>query len=158
MDDERNHTISLLVKNKPDVLARISGLLSGRGFNIENISANVTMNPGITKITIVTRGDTATVIKIEKQMKKLIDVIDVFNVKEDEAIQREMVLARIRFSRENRNELMKTLEAFPCRVVEETSDHMVLELTGESNDIEQALTSLEALGMEDMSRSGVVVL
>lgn len=156
--EEKNHTISLLVKNKPDVLARISGLLSGRGFNIENISANVTMNPGITKITMVTRGDTATVIKIEKQMKKLIDVIDVVNVKEDQPFQRELVLAKIKFNRDSRADLIRTLEAFPCRVVEEAPEYMVLELTGDSAEIDQALTSLEALGMEDMSRSGVVVL
>lgn len=156
--EEKNHTISLLVKNKPDVLARISGLLSGRGFNIENISANITMNPGITKITMVTRGDTETVIKIEKQMKKLIDVIDVVHVKNGESFQRELVLAKVKFSRDSRGDLMKTLESFPCRVVEEGPDYLVLEMTGNSDEMEQALTSLEALGMEEMSRSGVVVL
>lgn len=153
-----HHTISLLVKNKPDVLARISGLLSGRGFNIENISANVTMKPGVTKITLVTKGDMATVVKIEKQMKKLVDVIDVFHIKEATAIQREMALVRLKVSRENREALMKAAEAFRGRVLEETSGHLVLEMTGDSREINEALTSLETLGMEDMSRSGLVIL
>lgn len=152
------HTISLLVKNKPDVLARISGLLSGRGFNIENISANVTMKPGVTKITLVTKGDMATVVKIEKQMKKLVDVIDVFHIKEGTALQREMILVRMPLNRENREALMKMTEEFRCQILEETSDRLALEITGESRDINEALTLLEALGMEDMSRSGLVIL
>lgn len=156
--EDKNHTISLLVKNKPDVLARISGLLSGKGFNIENISANVTMNPGITKITMVARGDTDTVVKIEKQMKKLIDVIDVVHVKNKNSCQRELALAKVKFDRESRGDLMKTLETFSGRVLEETTDYLILEMTGNSSEIDRALISLEALGMEDMSRSGVVVL
>ncbi|HET57362.1 MAG TPA: acetolactate synthase small subunit [Deltaproteobacteria bacterium] len=154
----RNHTISLLVKNKPDVLARISGILSAKGFNIENISANVTMNPDITKITMVAKGDTATIVKIEKEMKKLIDVVDVIRVKEKNAIQREMALIRVRIDRETRNNVMKTLDSLRCRVLDESSDRLLLEITGETGEIDQALTALEALGMEDMSRSGVVVL
>ncbi|MEA1971440.1 MAG: acetolactate synthase small subunit, partial [Thermodesulfobacteriota bacterium] len=75
--DIKNHTISILVNNKPDVLARIAGIFSGRGYNIENISANVTMDPKTTKITIVTMGNTATVTQIQKQLKKLVDVIKV---------------------------------------------------------------------------------
>lgn len=153
-----HHTISLLVKNKPDVLARISGLLSGRGFNIENISANVTMKPGVTKITLVTKGDMATVVKIEKQMKKLVDVIDVFHIKEGTALQREMALIRVRVTRENLAAVMKAAEEFRGRILEETSSHLVLEMTGESREINQALTLLETLGMEDMSRSGLVIL
>ena len=153
-----NHTISLLVKNRPDVLARISGLLSGRGFNIENISANVTMKPGVTKITLVTKGDTATVVKIEKQMKKLVDVIDVFHIKESTAFQREMALARVRVDRETRASVMNAAGEFRCRILEDASDHLVLEMTGGSREIDEALAVLETLGMEDMSRSGLVVL
>ncbi|OPL16576.1 MAG: hypothetical protein AVO39_01565 [delta proteobacterium MLS_D] len=153
-----NHTISLLVKNKPDVLARISGLLSAKGFNIENISANVTMNPDITKITMVAKGDTATIVKIEKEMKKLIDVVDVLRVKSKIAIQREMALVRVKIDRKTRDDVIKSLDPLQCRVLDESSDRLVLEMTGETAEIDQALVSLEALGMEDMSRSGVVVL
>ncbi len=154
----KDHTISLLVNNKPDVLARISGLLSGRGFNIENISANVTMNPEVTKITMVTKGDANTVVKIEKQMQKLVDVIEVTHVKARSSIQREMVLIRVSVTRDNRGEVIKAIEEFGSRVVAEGPDCFLFELTGVKKDIDRALAYFETLGIEDMSRSGMVVL
>jgi acetolactate synthase-1/3 small subunit len=153
--DVKEHTISLLVNNKPDVLARIAGTFSGRGYNIENISANVTMDPKITKITIVTVGNSATVVQIEKQLKKLVDVIDAFHVKSRSAIQREMILVSVGGNHEG---VMKAVEDFGCRVLKEGSDYSVLELTGDKNEIDQALTYLETLDMKNMSRSGRVVL
>ena len=154
----KEHTISLLVNNKPDVLARIAGTFSGRGYNIENISANVTMNPKVTKITIVTVGNTATIVQIEKQLKKLVDVIDVSHVKTRSSIQREMILVRVEVVRGDRGGIMKAVEEFGCRVLKEGSDYFILELTGDKKEVDQALTYLETLGMENMSRSGMVVL
>jgi len=151
----KEHTISLLVNNKPDVLARIAGTFSGRGYNIENISANVTLDPKITKITIVTVGNTATIVQIEKQLKKLVDVIDAFHVKSRSSIQREMVLARVEADRER---VSKAVEEFGCRVLKEGSDYFILELTGDKKEVDQTLTYLETLGMKDMGRSGRVVL
>ncbi|MCK9273582.1 MAG: acetolactate synthase small subunit [Syntrophales bacterium] len=154
----KNHTISLLVKNKPDVLARISGLLSGRGFNIENISANVTMNPDVTKITMVTKGDSNTVSKIEKQMQKLVDVIEVTPVRTRTSIQREMLLIRLSITRDNRKEILKAVDEYKGRIVAEGPDYFVIELTGSKKEIDHALVYFEAAGIEDMSRSGMVVL
>lgn len=151
----KEHTISLLVNNKPDVLARIAGTFSGRGYNIENISANVTMDPKITKITIVTMGNSATLVQIEKQLLKLVDVIEAYHVKSRAAIQREMVLARVEGDREK---VMQVVEELGCRVLKEELDHVILEVTGTKKEIDQALTSLEALGMKEMSRSGIVAL
>jgi len=151
----REHTISLLVNNKPDVLARIAGTFSGRGYNIENISANVTMDPKVTKITIVTKGNSATVVQIEKQLSKLVDVIEAFHVKSKSAVQREMVLARVQG---DRKKVVQAAEKLGCRVLREEPDHFVLEVTGDKHEIDQALTSLESLGMKDMSRSGIVAL
>ncbi len=151
----KEHTISLLVNNKPDVLARIAGTFSGRGYNIENISANVTLDPKITKINIVTVGNSATVVQIEKQLKKLVDVIDAFHVKSRSSIQREMILVRVEAEREG---VMKAVEEFGCRILKEGPDYFILELTGDKNEIDQALTYLETLDIKDMSRSGRVVL
>ncbi len=151
----REHTISLLVHNKPDVLARIAGTFSGRGYNIENISANVTMDPAITKITIVTKGNSATVVQIEKQISKLVDVIKAFHVKSRAAIQREMALARLEG---DRGGIMQAAETLGCRVLKEEDDHVILEVTGTKKEVDQALTSLETLGMKDVSRSGIVAL
>jgi len=151
----REHTISLLVNNKPDVLARIAGTFSGRGYNIENISANVTMDPTVTKITIVTKGNSATVVQVEKQISKLVDVIKAFHVKSRSAIQREMVLAHLEG---DRGGIRKAVEELGCRVLKEDDDQVIVEVTGTKKEVDQALTSLETLGMKDMSRSGIVAL
>ena len=153
--DVQEHTISLLVHNKPDVLARIAGTFSGRGYNIENISANVTMNPKITKITIVTVGTQATMVQVENQLKKLVDVIQATHMKSRESVRREMVLVTVGGDREK---VMKAVEDLGCRILKEKPDHFVLEVTGSKQEIDQALTYLETLDMKDMSRSGMVVL
>ncbi|MBW2673469.1 MAG: acetolactate synthase small subunit [Deltaproteobacteria bacterium] len=154
----KEHTISLLVNNKPDVLARIAGTFSGRGYNIENISANVTLDPKITKINIVTVGNSATIVQIEKQLKKLVDVIDAFHVKSRSAVQRELILVRVEVSQGDRGGIIKAIEEFGCRVLKEGSGYFILELTGSKEEVDQALTYLETLGMKNMSRSGRVVL
>ena len=154
----KNHTISILVNNKPDVLARIAGIFSGRGYNIENISANVTMAPKITKITIVTMGNTATVTQIQKQLKKLVDVIKVSRPRESRYAQREMALVRMNLHEGTLADITKIVEELKCRVVAKKSDYCVVEITGDKEEIDLALTSLDAVGIDDVSRSGIVTL
>ncbi len=156
--DIRNHTISILVNNRPDVLARIAGIFSGRGYNIENISANVTMDPRITKITIVTMGNTATVTQIQKQLKKLVDVIKVSRPRESRYAQREMALVRMKLREGAMAEIAKIIEELKCRVVVKKSDYCVVEITGDREEIDLALTRLDAIGIDDVSRSGIVTL
>lgn len=156
--DIKNHTISILVNNKPDVLARIAGIFSGRGYNIENISANVTMDPRITKITIVTMGNTATVTQIQKQLKKLVDVIKVSRPRESRYAQREMALVRMKLHEVTMAEITKIVEELKCRVVVKKSDYCVVEITGDKEEIDMALTRLDAIGIDDVSRSGIVTL
>ena len=154
----KEHKMTLLVNNKPDVLARIAGIFSGRGFNIESISANVTLNPDMTKITLVTKGNTATVSKIEKQLRKLVDVLE-FNIAgNDKTILREMVLVRIPFREENREKIKKDIENFHCRTLRMEPDHCILEVTGTLEEIDWVLKGLTPLGIEDLSRSGVIFL
>jgi len=156
--DVRNHTISILVNNKPDVLARIAGIFSGRGYNIENISANVTMDPRITKITIVTMGNTATVTQIQKQLKKLVDVIKVSRPRESKYAQREMALVRMKLHEGTMDKITKIVEELKCRVAIKKPDYCVVEITGDKEDIDLALTRLDAIGIDDVSRSGTVTL
>jgi len=156
--DIKNHTISILVNNKPDVLARIAGIFSGRGYNIENISANVTMDPKITKITIVTMGNTATVTQIQKQLKKLVDVIKVSRPRESRYAQREMALVRMNLHEGTMADITKIVEELKCRVVVKKSDYYVVEITGDKEEIDLALTRLDAIGIDDVSRSGIVTL
>ncbi|MBN1828704.1 MAG: acetolactate synthase small subunit [Deltaproteobacteria bacterium] len=155
----KNRTISLIVKNRPDVLARIAGTFSGRGFNIENISANVTMDPSVTKITIVTTGDSATVLKIEKQLRKLVDIITVNFIPPETSVQREMILIRIKIpDNSSRSELLKLAAQNHCRVIGEGEATVTLECTGASEEIDRALSFFKVYTIEDMSRSGIVAL
>ena len=146
------------MNNKPDVLARIAGIFSGRGYNIENISANVTMDPRITKITIVTMGNTATVTQIQKQLKKLVDVIKVSRPRESRYAQREMALVRMNLHEGTMADITKIVEELKCRVVVKKSDYYVVEITGDKEEIDLALTRLDAIGIDDVSRSGIVTL
>jgi acetolactate synthase-1/3 small subunit len=154
----KKHTIQLVVTNKPDVLVRVAGIFSGRGFNIESITASITMNPDITKINIVTSGDSRTVTKIQNQLKKLVDVLQVSHVRETKYGQREMALIRIKLIEENKEEVAQAIEELNCRVINKKSDSYTLEMTGTCNEIDHALTRFESLGMDDMSRSGIVAL
>ena len=154
----KKHMIKLLVDNKPDVLARIAGIFSGRGFNIESVTANITMDPNITKINIGTTGDSATLTKIQNQLKKLVDVRQVSHVRETKFGQREMALIRLKLTEKNKNKVEKAIEDLNCKVITRKSDYCVIEATGTEEEIEQVLKHLEPLGMEDMSRSGIVTL
>ncbi len=155
---EKDRTLTLLVNNKPDVLARIAGTFSGRGFNIENISANVTLNPNITKIIIVTTGDKATVTKIRNQLKKIVDVRDVSYLKTKTSVQREMILAKIDFTEDNRGKILAAIEERECRVVNQEAEAFIVEATGEKDEIDRILLHFESLGMADFTRSGKIAL
>jgi acetolactate synthase-1/3 small subunit len=148
----------LIVRNRPDVLARVAGIFSGRGFNIENISANVMPEPDITKITIVTRGDLATVEKIEKQLKKLVDVREVTHINGDESVKRELLLVRAALDGEDANEVLSLIEGTGGRIITRNPAFCIAEFTGSSDDINGLLNRLDGIRMEKLSRSGTVAL
>lgn len=156
-----DYTIVLLVNNKPDVLARVSGIFSGRGFNIESISANVTMKPDVTKIIIITRGDSTTIGKIKKQLEKLVDVLEIRCYHEGESIQKEMVLMKFKRLNDQKTKIAEVIKGFNCAeytIVAEDDSKSIIKVTGNRRDIDHILKILEPLGVEDMSRSGIVVL
>ena len=157
MKKEKN-TISILVNNRPDVLARIAGTFSGRGFNIESISANVTMDPAITKIIITTISDKETVIKLEKQLNKIVDVLDVVDLMCERSVQREMVLIRIKMTDVHRDSMMRTIDTNKWKVVSTTTEFCVVEVTGSKKEVENALVLFEPLGMDDFTRTGAVAV
>lgn len=154
----RENIISILVHNKPDVLARIAGTFSGRGFNIESISANVTMNPGITKIIITTRGNKQTVTKMEKQLNKLVDVLNVDDLTDVDSARGEMILIRIKLTEENKSKVLKAINTYNWRVVSMDPSSCIVEVTGDKELIDDALALLAPLGMDDFTRTGSVVL
>ncbi|HOG15825.1 MAG: putative acetolactate synthase small subunit [Syntrophaceae bacterium PtaU1.Bin231] len=155
---KREAAISIVVNNKPDVLARIAGTFSGRGFNIESISANVTRDPAITKIIITTIGTQDTITKIEKQINRLVDVLVARDISVDEAVQREMLLIRMKPAAADRNDLYKAVITNGWKIIGQDDTYLFIEVTGEREDIDRALAVLEPLGMEDFSRTGTVVI
>ncbi len=154
----KENTISILVNNKPDVLARIAGTFSGRGFNIESISANITRNPDITRIIITTLGNRETVIKLEKQLTKIIDVLEVKDLTRSNSACREMILVRIKFTEANQGKIMQTIDTLKWKIVSMDADICILEVTGDKEDIDNALAILEKMGMDDFTRTGVIAL
>ncbi len=153
----RERAIAVIVNNRPDVLARIAGTFSARGFNIESISANVTRNPAVTKIVITTLTTPETITKVVKQLNRLVDVLEVHRIRRGQAIWREMILARIPLDGKEAA-LQELLDSRSGKIVGRDAISAIVEFTGDREAIEEILISLEALGMEDLIRSGVVAL
>lgn len=154
----KENTISILVNNRPDVLARIAGTFSGRGFNIESISANITRNPAITRIIITTLGNRETVIKLEKQLAKIIDVLEVKDLTRVDSSCREMILVRMKLTEANHGKIMQTIDILKWKIVSMDADICILEITGGKQEIDNALTILDKLGMDDFTRTGAIAL
>jgi len=154
----RENTISILVNNKPDVMARIAGTFSGRGFNIETIAVNVTDDPKISKIILTTWGNQDTIIKIEKQLHRIVDVLQVDDLTGRESVKREMALVRVKMTEEQKPELMQIIDTHKWKVVSSGADYCIMEVTGDKEEIEIALAVLKPFGMDDFSRTGAVAL
>jgi len=156
--EKKECILSLLVNNRPDVLARVAGILGGRGYNIETLCVDATINPAVSKIILTTIADKSTLTKIEKQLIKLIDVNSVTEITQGESVMREMMLVRMRLTEKNKADIALIIDTFRGRVVTMNGDNCVLEITGLKDDIERAIESLKPLGIDDMARTGVVAL
>jgi acetolactate synthase-1/3 small subunit len=154
----KERAISIVVNNRPDVLARIAGTFSARGFNIESISANITRDPAVTKIIITTLTTQETIAKVIKQLNRLVDVLEARRLRRPQAVRREMILARVPLTEERKEALQQLLDKHNGRMVSSESDSAILEFTGDREDLEEILSRLEVFGMEDFSRTGVIAL
>jgi len=154
----RENTISILVNNKPDVMARIAGTFSGRGFNIETIAVNVTENPKISKIILTIWGNQDTIIKIEKQLNRMVDVLQVDDLTGEDALRREMALIRVKIAEELEKQLRQAIDTYKWKIVSSDEDYFILEVTGDKEEVAQALSILKPLGMDDFTGTGTVAL
>jgi acetolactate synthase-1/3 small subunit len=152
------HTISVLVENKFGVLSRISGLFSGRGYNIESLSVNVTTDPQISVMTIVTTGDDWIVEQITKQLNKLIDVIKVVDMTELDHVEREMVLIKVSPRQEDKAEVLRLADIFRGRVVDSGQKTYTIEITGEEKKIEAIVELLKPMGIKEFVRTGKIAI
>ena len=155
---KKEHILSLLVNNKPDVLARVAGILGGRGYNIETLCVDTTLDPALSKIILSVIQDQTTIMKIEKQLIKLIDVHSVSDLSRTDMVMREMMLVRMKLTNENKADIALIIDAFRGRVVTMNGDNCLIEITGTKEDIDMASESLRPLGIDDMARTGIVAL
>ena len=152
------HTISVLVENKFGVLTRVAGLFSGRGYNIDSLNVAPTHDPTLSRMTIVTRGDNATVEQIVKQLNKLVDAVTVTDYAQHDYIDRELVLIRVKADPQNRAEICQMAELFRAKVVDVQQDNLTIEITGGESKIEKFIFLLKGFGILDLTRTGQVAL
>jgi acetolactate synthase-1/3 small subunit len=156
--EKKEYILSLLVNNKPDVLARIAGTLGGKGYNIDTLCVDVTLNPDISKIILATKATKIMIGRIIDALNKLVDVVKVDNLSEVEAIKREMILIRMNLLKETKPELMKIIDMLNCKILTFNTDHCVLQFTGSREDVDRVLVALKPLGIDDIARTGAAAL
>lgn len=152
------HTISVLLQNKPGVLSRVTGLFSGRGFNIESLSVNQTLESDISCLTLVTVGDDAIVEQITKQLHKLIDVIKVTDNSESDCVEREMILIRVKAESSTRAEVLRIIDIFRGKVVDVGPKTYVIEMTGNVTKLQAVIDLLRPIGIQEIVRTGTIAM
>jgi acetolactate synthase-1/3 small subunit len=152
------HTISVLVENKFGVLTRVAGLFSGRGFNIDTLNVAPTQDPSASRMTIVTRGDDATLDQIVKQLKKLVNAIEVRDFREGEYVDRELVLVKVSVNSKTRPEVMQITDIFRAKIVDVQPDTLTVEITGNESKVDKFLELMHPFGIADLTRTGRVAM
>lgn len=151
------HILSVLVVNHPGVLAKVAGLFSRRGFNIDSLAVGVTNDPEVSRMTILTQGDDSTVEQIARQLGKLVDVIRVTDVS-DNSVTRELALIKLRTSSETRGEILEIINIFRAKVVDISTDFLTVEITGNAEKVNALEDMLKIFGIEEMVRTGIIAI
>ena len=150
------HTISVLVENEFGVLSRVASLFSGRGFNLDSLSVAPTNEDGMSRMTIVTRGDDQILEQITKQLNKLIDVIKVIDFTDGSGIERELALIKVSAEDESRAEVLRIADIFRAKIIDVTPKSYTIEATGNPLKIDAILDLLRPLGLKELVRTGAV--
>ena len=157
-NEPRKRTIAVQVENKFGVLSRVAGLFSARGYNIESLSVGETLDPTVSRMTLVVRGDEFVIEQVMKQLHKLIDVIKVNDLTDDGHVERELVLIRTNAEPQHRAEILRVGDIFRAKVVDVTSTSFVLEATGDEGKIEALIELLRPMGIQEVVRTGKVAI
>ncbi len=153
------HVISVLVQNEFGVLSRVAGLFSGRGFNIESLNVAPTLDPKISRITLVTVGDELIIEQIKKQLNKLIDVIKVIDMNEvGDFVGRELVLLKVTPKPNQRIDVINLTNVFRGKIVDASKNGFVIEITGDENKIEAFIDMLKPFGLKEIARTGILAM
>ncbi|MEE1784632.1 acetolactate synthase small subunit [Kitasatospora sp. NBC_00085] len=152
------HTLSVLVENKPGVLARIASLFSRRGFNIDSLAVGPTEHPDVSRMTIVVNVEDLPLEQVTKQLNKLVNVIKIVELDQSAAIQRELVLVKVRADNETRSQIVEIVQLFRAKTVDVSPDAVTIEATGSSDKLEAMLRMLEPYGIKELVQSGLVAI
>lgn len=152
------HTISVLVENKFGVLTRIAGMFSGRGFNIDTLNVGPTLDPSTSRMTIVVRGDDTVLEQVTKQLNKLIDVIDIQDFRDDQYVDRELLLLRVNVNSKTRADVMQICDIFRAKIIDVQHKNVSIEITGNESKIDKFLMLMDPFGIVDLTRTGKVAL
>ncbi|YAL84206.1 acetolactate synthase small subunit [Dermacoccaceae bacterium W4C1] len=153
-----SHTLSVLVENKPGVLARISGLISRRGFNIESLAVGQTEDPEISRMTIVVDVEAIALEQVTKQLNKLVEVIKVVQLEADASVQREVLLIKVRCDSVSRAQILQLVEVFRANVIDLQPDSVIIQTTGARDKVAAFVLALEPYGVRELVQSGVIAM
>ncbi len=152
------HTISVLMENTFGVLTRVAGMFSGRGYNIDSLNVAPTHDPNVSRMTIVTRGDDATVEQIVRQLNKLVNVLEVTDFRDYEYVDRELVLVKVKVDGKRRSEVMQITDIFRTKIVDVQPKSMTIEITGNETKVTKFIELMENFGVLELTRTGKVAL
>ncbi len=152
------HTISILVENKFGVLSRVAGLFSGRGYNIESLSVGETIDPNVSIMTIVTRGEDNIIEQITKQLNKLIDVVKIQDLFRTDHVEREMILIKVAPKQESKSEVLRLAEIFRGRIIDSSQKTYTIEITGDEKKTAAFIELMKPMGIKEFIRSGKIAI
>jgi acetolactate synthase I/III small subunit len=152
------HTLSVLVENKPGVLARIAALFSRRGFNIDSLAVGPTEHPAISRMTVVVDVEDKPLEQVTKQLNKLVNVIKIVELDPAQSIQRELLLLKVKADLDSRSHVLETVQLFRAKVVDVAADAVTIEATGSAEKLDALLRMLEPFGIRELVQSGVVAV
>lgn len=152
------HTLSILVENKPGVLSRVAGLFARRGFNIESLAVGITESVEFSRITVVVNVEERSLEQVYKQLNKLINVIKVIDLGEENSVQREMVLVKVRAESQKRAEIIEIVDIFRGKIVDVSKQNIIIEMTGGASKIEALENLLKPYGIQELARTGMIAL
>ncbi len=152
------HTLAIIVENKPGVLTRVAMLFRRRGYNIDSLTVGTTENPGVSRMTIVVEGDNKVIEQVTKQLYKLVDVIKVIDITQESAVDRELVLIKVKADNNVRAEIVQIVDIFRARIVDIGRNSLIVEATGDRGKIDALENSFRPFGIIELVRTGKVAM
>jgi acetolactate synthase-1/3 small subunit len=152
------HILVLLVEDKPGVLNRVASLLRRRNFNIDSIAVGHSHQPNMSRMTIIVQGDASRVEQVRKQLDKLIEVVKIIDITDDNPVSRELALIKVKATPSTRNEIIQIVDIFRANIVDVSVDSLIVEVTGDADKVSSLLELLRGFGIKEIARTGLIAL